>query len=374
MNRLLFLISVFFLFSCRPDVHVDVVQTDGGCTDPYALNYSDLAVTDDGSCEYFVGTPYVVETPLGFPEMPIPADNPMSVEGIALGRRLFYEGLLSGDNQQSCFDCHRSIRGFGDPNRFSFGITGARGDRNPSTIINAAWQDAQFWDGRAASLEEQALGPVTNPIEMNSPSWAVVVDKLKAHDEYPALFLEAFGTADFDSSHVVKAIAQFERTFISGNSKYDQWQRGELELTESEHRGRELFFTEKADCFQCHPPPLFTDNLYHNNGLDEPPFADMGRANVTENYLDEAAFKTPTLRNIEFTAPYMHDGRFEELFMVVNHYNSGGKASHSLDPLMKHQGVGLNLSETEQEDLINFLKTLSDLDFLNNPDFFDPEL
>lgn len=373
MNKYFFLYIALFLFSCRPNV-LELNDDTAGCTDSYALNYNDSATTDDGSCEYFVGTPYIIETPHGFPEIPIPADNPMSVEGIALGRKLFYEELLSGNNQQSCFECHRSIRGFGDPNRFSFGITGARSNRNAPTIINAAWQDAQFWDGRAKSLEQQALGPVTNPNEMNSPSWAVVVEKLKETEEYPGLFLEAFGTEDFDSSHVVKAIAQFERTFISGNSKYDQWLRGETELTESEDRGRALFFTERADCFQCHPAPLFTDNLYHNNGLDEAPFEDKGRANISESHLDEAAFKTPTLRNIEYTAPYMHDGRFEELHMVVNHYNSGGKASYSLDPLMKHQGVGLNLTESEKEDLVNFLKTLSDPEFLNNLEFFDPDL
>ena len=365
MNKYIYLILFVTFIGCGPNI--EIAPTDGptGCTDEYALNFNTEATIDDGSCEYFVGTPYVLETPTGFPEMEIPIDNPMTVEGIALGRKLFYEEKLSGDNGQSCFDCHRSIRGFGDPNRFSFGIDGFRGDRNASTIINAGWQTAQFWDGRAATLEEQALGPVTNPIEMHAPSWSYVVDKLKDTEEYPPLFESAFGTINFDSSHVVKAIAQFERTFISANSKYDKWSRYEVAFTQSELRGREIFFTEKGDCFHCHPPPLFTDNKFHNNGLDTHPFADIGRAAITENELEEGLFFTPTLRNIEYTAPYMHDGRFEELFMVVNHYNSGGEASNTLDPLMKYQGIGLGLTSQDREDLVNFLYVFKGFGFFH---------
>lgn len=310
-----------------------------------------------------------LDIPSDLPTPNLPKNNPLTEEGVALGKKLFHDPILSGDNTQSCADCHLQANGFSDPNRFSEGVTGALGDKNASSIINAAWNTSHFWDGRAESLEEQALGPVTNPIEMNSDSWNQVIEELKSTKEYPPLFQAAFNTFNFDSTHVAMAIAQFERTLISSNSKFDKISRLEMAYTPSEWRGREIFTTEKGDCFHCHSAPLFTDNDFHNNGLDEDENLKEGRASVTGEQWDKGKFKTPTLRNIELTAPYMHDGRFSSLEEVVEHYNSGGKESSTLDPLMKNEGIGLGLTSQEKEDLVNFLKTLTDTAFINNITF-----
>ena len=179
------------------------------------------------------------------------------------------------------------------------------------------------------------------------------------------MFKNAFNIDYIDSVHVVKAIAQFERTLISVNSKYDKWIRQELQLSPSELNGYVIFNSEKGDCFHCHGTEMFMDNLFHNNGLDSENFADLGLFNVSNDPMDIAKFKTPTLRNIEFTAPYMHDGRFETLEEVIEHYNSGGKYSPTVDPLMKKIGVGLQLTNSEKQDLVNFLKALSDYDYIN---------
>ncbi len=326
-------------------------------------------------------TPYSINRPQGFAEMIIPADNPMTVEGIALGRKLFYEKRLSGDNTISCASCHRQqVYSFADSTtRFSTGIDGIQGVRNSMAIINSGWGHAFFWDGRAASLEAQALGPVPNPIEMHQ-KWTDAVVKLEADVNYPELFLKAFGICEIDSIHVAMAIAQFERTMISGNSKFDKFTRGEVALTPSEQNGFSLFNRDKtdflsgADCFHCHGSQggLFSDNAFHNNGLDSV-FTDLGREAATGDINDRGKFKAPTLRNIELTGPYMHDGRFATLEEVIEHYNMGGHPSATLDPLMKNVGVGLELTQSEKTDLINFLKTLTDLDYLNNPDFSEPQ-
>ncbi len=221
------------------------------------------------------------------------------------------------------------------------------------------------WEGGAISLEEQAFEPVTNPIEMHE-TWWNVESKLNSDSVYRFLFKNAFNIDYIDSIHVVKAIAQFERTIISVDSKYDKWMRQELQLSPSELNGFAIFNSEKGDCFHCHGTEMFMDNDFHNNGLDANNFADLGRANITNNADDIAKFKTPTLRNIEFSAPYMHDGRFSTLEEVIEHYNSGGNYSPTVDPLMKKIGVGLQLTNTEKQDLINFLKALSDYNFLNN--------
>ncbi len=326
-------------------------------------------------------TSYTINRPQGFPEMPIPADNPMTVEGIALGRKLFYEKMLSGDNTMSCATCHvQAPFSFTDKGtRFSTGIDGIEGNRNAMAIINLGWGHKFFWDGRAASLEEQALGPVPNPIEMHQ-KWTDAVAKLEADSLYPELFLKAFGICEIDSLHVAMAIAQFERTMISGNSKFDKYLRGEVGLTPSELNGFALFNVDKtqstpgADCFHCHGSAggMFTDNDFHNNGLDSV-FTDLGFELTTHDINDRGKFKTPTLRNIELTAPYMHDGRFATLEEVIEHYNAGGHPSATLDPLMKNVGDGLELTPQEKTDLINFLKTLTDMDYLSNPDFSEPQ-
>ena len=330
----------------------------------------------DEPTDEFNPSPYSLVIPSTLPPMDIPADNPLTVEGVELGRMLFYEPLLSGDGTQACASCHMQSTGFTDTARFSTGIDGLQGGRNAMVAFNLAWSPTLFWDGRATSLEDQALGPVVNPIEMHE-TWANAAAKLNAHSEYPELFKKAFDIDEIDSSYVVKAIAQFERTLISGNSKWDQWIRGEAILTEQELRGWDLFNIDGpvvgADCFHCHTAPHFTDFTFHNNGLDgDGAFTDLGLYEVTESDVDKAKFKTPTLRNIEVTGPYMHDGRFETLEEVVEHYNSGGHASSTVDPLMKNIGEGLLLSPEDKQALIAFLRTLTDQDFLNNQDFSNP--
>ena len=351
-HLILVILSVaLFVFACKKD------KDDDDITDtPYQT------------------TPYTIETPPGFPAMNIPADNPITVEGVALGRKLFYDKILSGNNTQSCASCHNQALSFTDNGtQFSTGITGAIGTRNAQPLINLGYNLHYFWDGRGTTLEEQILEPVSNPIEMHL-SWNEAAAKLNANSTYVNEFKNAFGISTIDSSYVVKAIAQFIRTMISYNSKLDKRLRNEISLTPSELNGYVIYVTERGDCFHCHnidAGRLMTDNLFHNNGLDSV-FTDLGRGAITGNAFDYGKFLTPTLRNIALTAPYMHDGRFQTLEEVVEHYNSGGKASATVDPLMKHVGTGLNLSNQEKADLVAFLKTMTDTSFINDTRFRSP--
>jgi len=356
------ILGTMLLLSCKKDL-----APISGCTDNTAVNYNANAITDDGSCNFFSTTPFIIETPSGFPNMNIPSNNPMTVEGVALGNKLFHDKILSGNGMQACASCHLQSAAFSDTNQFSEGIDGLFGDRNASTIINAGWNNSNFWDGRVTSLEDQAHDPVVNPIEMND-TWINVEMKLNADDEYPTLFKNAFNIDYIDSTHVVMAIAQFERTLISVNSKFDNsaFNGGETQLTPSELNGYAIFNSEIGDCFHCHGTQMFMDNDFHNNGLDLEPFTDLGLGKITNNASDNGKFKTPTLRNIEFSAPYMHDGRFSNLEEVIEHYNSGGKYSSTIDPLMKKLGVGLQLTNQQKQDLVAFLKTLTDENFLTN--------
>ena len=334
-----------------------------GCMDSLALNYNPEATIENESCIYFSSTPYIIETPYGFPNMNIPSDNPMTVEGVFLGEKLFKDPILSANNTLACIDCHQQNFSFSEPNQFSTGINNIQGTRNASALINIGWNTSFNWDGSSLTLEKQAFEPVTNPIEMHN-SWSNVEIVLNLDSDYPGLFKEAFNINYIDSSHIVKAIAQYERTLISANSKLDRYLNNEEQLTVSELNGYAIFNTEKGDCFHCHSSQLFMDNLFHNNGLDLEPFLDLGRAKVTSNALDNGKFKTPTLRNIEMTAPYMHDGRFATLEEVVEHYDSGGKYSTTIDPLMKKLGIGLQLTNQEKIDLVAYLKTLTDHEFI----------
>ena len=367
-KRVSLLLIIGILFSCKKDLPIII-----GCTDSTALNYNNLATYDDGSCIFdtltpYQTTPYTIVTPVGFPNMIIPDNNPMTVEGIALGKKLFHDPILSADNTLACVDCHQQSSSFSDPNQFSTGIDGIQGSRNASTLTNIGWSNSFNWDGSSLTLEEQAFEPVINPIEMHD-TWENVEMKLNANDQYPDLFKKAFNIHYIDSIHVVMAIAQFERTLISVNSRYDKYLRQEEQLTPSELNGSDIFNTEKGDCFHCHGTEMFMDNLFHNNGLDMEPFIDPGLAQSTGDPSDNGKFKTPTLRNIEFSAPYMHDGRFSTLEEVIEHYNSGGNYSSTVDPLMKKLGVGLQLTNQEKQDLLAFLKTLSDSEFIANPAF-----
>ncbi|WP_417785898.1 cytochrome-c peroxidase [Tenacibaculum sp.] len=323
-----------------------------------------------------------VQTSLEIPELfqqkliapVIPTNNPLTIEGIALGKKLFFDPILSKDNTQSCASCHDPKNAFTDDTRFSEGIDGKFGTRNSMPLFNLAWNfDERFmWDGKELSIERQAFSPVRNPIEMHS-DWKNVAKKLQEHAEYPTLFKQAFGASKIDSTLVTKAIAQFERTLISGNSKFDQYLLGKVELTLEEQNGFNVFMDEtRGDCFHCHGSdnnPLWTDNKFHNNGLDET-FTDLGLGVVTGDPNDHGKFRSPSLRNLKFTAPYMHDGRFATLEEVINHYSEGLKLSSTIDPLMKkaNQG-GVQLSDKDKADLKAFLLSLSDDDFVNNPKF-----
>ncbi len=306
----------------------------------------------------------------------IPNTNPQTIEGVALGKTLFFDPILSGDNSQACADCHAPQNAFTDTSRFSDGIDGTLGTRNSMPLFNLAWNyDEQFfWDGKSFSLEHQAFSPVTDPTEMKS-SWTDVVQKLQQHPEYPTLFEQAFGTQRIDSTLVTKAIAQFERTLISANSKFDKFLLGEVNLTPEEQNGFDVFMDEaRGDCFHCHGSdknPLWTDNAFHNNGLDAT-FTDLGLGTVTGDPADNGKFRSPSLRNLEFTAPYMHDGRFNTLEEVIEHYSEGLQNSPTIDPLMKKVALGgVGLSEKDKSDLKAFLLTLSDYDFISNPDFLN---
>ena len=358
-NWLFILLALSLLFSCKKDP-----APISGCTDNLASNYNLNAVIDDESCNYFSTTPYLLEIPYGFPNMNIPLNNPMTIEGVELGEKLFKDPILSANNTQACISCHQISSSFSDPNQFSIGIDNIAGERNASALINLGWNTSFNWDGSITSLEEQAFEPVINPIEMHN-TWENVEITLNDHNEYPLLFKNAFNIDYIDSNHVVMALAQFERTLISTNSKFDRFLKGEEQLTSSELNGYAIFNSEKGDCFHCHGTQMFMDNSFHNNGLDIEPFLDLGRAKVTGSINDNGKFKTPTLRNIEFSAPYMHDGRFSSLEEVVEHYNSGGNYSSTVDPLMKKIGIGLQLTNQEKQDLIAFLKTLSDDNFIN---------
>ncbi len=326
-------------------------------------------------------TPYQLDIPrvlsLNFPDPIIPEDNPLTQEGVQLGKKLFFDPILSGNGMQACADCHSPQSAFTDPRRFSLGIDGSIGSRNSMAIFNAAWNFGEkfFWDGRAINLEHQAFGPVVNPVEMKN-TWEQAVNSLQNHPEYPDLFEAAFGTSTIDSNMVTKAIAQFERTIISANSRFDKYLLEQINLTPAEFRGLDVFMAEEGgDCFHCHgnpANPLWTDNDFHNNGLDSV-FTDLGLAELTGNSFDIGKFKTPSLRNLVFTAPYMHDGRFETLDEVLDHYSSQVKISPTIDPLMQfsHQG-GVQMTDDEKADLKAFLLSLTDSSFIENPAFQAP--
>lgn len=358
-----FIILCILFISCQKDL--ELIK---GCTDKNAINYNPSANINH-DCIYdtlkiYQTTPYNLIIPEGFPDMFIPSDNPMTVEGVALGELLFHDPILSANNTQSCASCHISSNAFSDPNQFSVGIDGLSGFRNASTLTNVGWNNFLNWDGSAMTLEEQAFEPIRNHLEMNN-TWSNVENDLNNDSTYLDLFRRAFNISYIDSNSVVKALAQYERTLISANSRYDKYIRQQLQLSPSELNGYVIFNSEKGDCFHCHGTNLFMNNDFNNNGLDIEPFLDLGLANITGNENDKGKFKTPTLRNIEYSAPYMHDGRFSTLEEVVEHYNNGGNYSTTIDPLMKNIGIGLQLTNQEKNDLIAFLKTLSDDDFLN---------
>ena len=326
-------------------------------------------------------TAYKLEVPIWMSKPIIPADNALTVEGVALGRRLFYDPILSLNGQMSCSTCHQQEKAFTDGTALSLGVRGLPGKRSSMSLANLAFNaNGFFWDGRAPSLEDQALIPVEDHLEMNE-DWANVEKKLQKNPEYPVLFRKAFGIerkTELTKDLVVKALAQFERTLISANSRFDRiLQLNEGFLEDEEERGRRLFFFEPGDvlhpgCSHCHFNPFYTDNNFQNNGLDSvgnlEAFKDLGRGMVTKNRFDNGKFRVPTLRNIELTAPYMHDGRFKTLEEVIENYSKGGhkveNESANIAPFP--------LTEQNKQDLITFLKTLTDTSFVHNPAFSNP--
>lgn len=370
-------LCLFLAFSCKPKI-------------------------DDGPQNQFQTTPYnySADLPPNFPKVIEPADNQATVQGVKLGRMLFYDPILSGDSTQSCQSCHKQENAFATNEAFETGIHGTIGRRSGMPLFNLAFQtEGFFWDGRAVTLEDQATHPVEDPLEMAS-TWPESIKRLQRHPLYPSLFKEAFGSDKITKENTAKALAQFIRTLISSRSKFDEFSKtGDLSiLTPSERRGFEKFtrdpvwdnfgtmLTSGSDCFHCHSPARdfrdFTSfGTFRNNGLDSvvslKDFKDRGRGEVTLDTMDNGKFKVPSLRNLVYTAPYMHDSRFETLDEVIDHYNAGGKPSRNLDNFMgrkqfANNGGHLGLNEQDKKDLINFLKTLTDTAFVKDPRFSSP--
>jgi len=346
MKNILYYILPFLVFSmllsCQDDVELPPMMEINPPLDetPYVLSYGNL------------------------PEPDLPSDNPLTQQGVQLGRMLFYDQKLSKDLSQSCASCHRQLDGFSDTTTFSIGVEGLPGTRQAMSIFNMAWHSNEFfWDGRASKLRDQALIPIQDPLEMNE-TLENVIAKLSDLKDYRDQFSRAFGSPEINEEKIGLALEQFMLSIVSADSKYDKYLLGEVALTASEERGRELFFTEYnpffpefsgADCAHCHGGNNFENDRYMNNGLD----------------MD--SFKVPSLRNIAVTPPYMHDGRFNTLEEVIDHYNAGIQSSSTADPtVLNTKDSGLFLSAEDKQDLINFLHTLTDEVFLNNPDYTDP--
>ena len=339
-----------------------------------------------------VGPALAQGPPLGLPPVPVPEENPLTPPKVALGKRLFMDKRFSADGTVACATCHDPELAFVDGLPVSEGIKGLKGVRNAPTVVNAAYYTSQFWDGRRATLEEQAKDPFVNPVEHGLPSHEPILQVIRGDKEYVQAFRQVFGLApqEITIDHVVMAIAAFERTVVSGNSPFDRYYYGGEEdaISESAKRGFKLYQT-KARCQDCHRIDqqfaLFTDNKFHNLGvgmekiapklrqlintyrrakkqgqdpgkfLSREELSELGRFTVTLNLRDVGAFKTPTLRNVAVTGPYMHNGEFETLEEVVEFYNQGGRKN----PFLSSGIRPLNLTEQEKKDLVEFLKTLT---------------
>jgi cytochrome c peroxidase len=301
--------------------------------------------------------------------------NPLTVEKTELGRALFYETLLSRNNTVSCNNCHSQFTSFAHiDHALSHGIDNKTGTRNAPALMNLAWQNTFMWDGAINHLDMQPLAPISKENEMNS-NMDSVVRKLQQTRMYPLLFYKAFGDSIITGEYTLKAISQFMLTIISANSKYDNVMRKQTAFTAQENSGYKLF---KKNCSSCHTEPLFSNYQFENNGLSmDTTLNDFGRVKVSNKPSDSLKFKVPTLRNIEFSYPYMHDGRFKRLSEVLNHYTSGIAQSKTLAIQLQKPII---LTSNEKVDLIAFLLTLTDKEFLFNSKyayprqlFFNPE-
>jgi cytochrome c peroxidase len=311
-----------------------------------------------------IGATISIPAPLGLPAVPYISENPPTAETVALGRRLYYDVSLSLDNTVSCATCHDPAFGFADPRAVSEGVQRKKGTRNSPTVLNSVYYSSQFWDGRAGSLEQQAEGPMQNPVEM-AHNLRGVEKRLNADPSYGPDFEKAFGKGPITIKRVVNAISAFERTLISGNSPFDRWYYGhdEKAVSDSAKRGFELFRDpKKGNCQTCHTVneqyALFTDNKFHNIGIGatEEKISDRGRFDVTKALSDTAAFKTPTLRNVAITAPYFHDGSRKTLKEVMDFYIGGGNSNPYLDKEVHALDF---LTAQERADLIAFMESLT---------------
>ncbi|MBL0128990.1 MAG: c-type cytochrome [Flavobacteriales bacterium] len=312
--------------------------------------------------------PVQLKIPAGWPAPTYDfSKNPLTKEGIALGRKLFYDPILSVDSIVSCSSCHLSYTAFTHVDHaVSHGIRDRIGTRNSPALMNLAWSGLLMWDGAVNHLDVQALAPIAHPDEMGEDI-AHVVEKLRRSGRYPGLFYDAFGDATITGERMLKALSQFELTLISANSKYDRAQAGLETFTDQEASGYRIF---KAHCIACHRPPLFTTGAFANNGLAvDTVYHDLGRMKITGDPTDSLKFKIPTLRNVEFSFPYMHDGRFKSLRQVIDHYAEGLVQGRTLAPELRD---GVTLSKNERTDLVAFLLTLSDREFCFNPDHAFP--
>jgi cytochrome c peroxidase len=357
-KKIIYFLIVLLFAACRPD-------NKGGLADiPYNPTAFDLKI------------------PASFPKMEIPTDNPLTTEGVALGRFLFFDKLLSANGTMACASCHLPEMNFTDGKATSKGVDNLDGRRSAMSLENIGFVNkGLFWDGRTKTLEEQALLPVEDPIELHN-KWTQLIDKLKTHADYPTRFRKAFGiteASEITKELAAKALAQFERTFLSGNAKVDKIFKREDEFTNDEYSGYLLFFNAAgapdAQCGHCHTTPFYSSNDFFNNGLDSVSnllnFKDLGRGIVTKKESDNGKFRVPSLRNIELTAPYMHDGRFKTLEEVVEHYASGGHYADNIDPFIP-QIKAVNLTAKQKKQIILFLKTLTDTSFVRNTAFQDP--
>jgi cytochrome c peroxidase len=353
-----------FLLACRPDDHEPI-------NEPFEL----LAPSYFGAFMHR-----------------IPDDNTVTAAGVDLGRHLFYDKRLSANGMLSCGSCHIQEKAFQDGLPKAIGVNGAINPRASQALVNMLWAEHFNWDGSASSLEEQVRGPITNPLEMGT-TFTEVIAKLEQTTLYPPKFEAAFGTANITEEGITKALAQFLRTLISADSKYDQYLRGEYQASQQELRGMQLFFTHPepgiirgGNCGDCHVGPLTAGAIegfsgFHNNGLDRDENLQNGLMDVTGNPRDRGKFKAPGMRNIALRAPYMHDGRFTTLEEVLEHYDQHIQMNSNLDililegsnePIVPGEPIKLHLTEQEKEDIIVFLHMLTDQTFITNPAFSNP--
>jgi cytochrome c peroxidase len=295
--------------------------------------------------------------------------NKITPEGFVLGRKLFYDPILSIDSSTSCATCHQRFAAFAHIDHpISHGINGLLGKRNVPALENLVWDNSFMWDGGVNNLEVQPINPITNPFEMNE-TLAHVILKLQRNKVYTEMFKQAFGTDKITSQQLLKVLTQFLGLMVSSDSRYDRYMRHEDTLSQAESHGLQVF---RSHCENCHKEPLFTDNSYRNNGLKpDTSLKDSGRATVTGLESDYMKFKVPSLRNVAITYPYMHDGRFRNLKQVINHYSGGKFYDNNYDPSINRD---IGLSENDKSDIIAFLNTLTDETFLHDRRFADPNM